>query len=207
MQNSFSLQKSSGEDMVLIWDRVNVLKRSECPSAVSLNCGFIGYLLKMGMFTQISAQSRKALSLLPGRPAVARKDERQLFSLSVPLLISLGEVCPCHQRGLECLFQPQVLLPRVILQGLCPAVRFVLAQLRTCLVVVFTPVSCFQLSPSDLSRQFCWGSCAAEHVHRTGRNNAGFMEMHTLEECHLFMLHFALRSCRALCFLWSSGLL
>lgn len=82
MQNSFSLKKSSDEDMVLIWDRVNVLKRSECPSAVSLNCGFIGYLLKLGMFTQIRAQSGKALSLLPGRPAVARKAERQLLSLN-----------------------------------------------------------------------------------------------------------------------------
>lgn len=182
--------------MVLIWDRVKVLKRRECPSAVSLNCRFMGYLLKLGMFTQIRAQSRKALSLLPGRSAVARKAERQLFSLKsyVPLIISLQEVCLHHQRGLELLPQPQVLLPRVILQGLCPAVRFVLAPLRTRLVVVLTPASCFQQSFSDLFRQFCWRSCAAGHVHRTQRNNAGFMEMHMLEECHLFMLHFALGS-------------
>lgn len=102
MQNRFSLQKSCGEDMVLIWDRVNVLKRSECPSAVCLNCRFVGNLLKPGMFKQIRAQSRKALSLLSGKPAVARKFERQPFSLKsyVSLLISLQKVCPLSPEGI-----------------------------------------------------------------------------------------------------------
>lgn len=134
---------------------------------------------------------------------LAGKAGGQLFCLksSVPLVTSLRGVCPCHRRGLQHLPPCRALLPRVILQGLCPAVRLVLAQPTAGSVVVLPPVSYFQQFSSYLSRQFCWRNCAAGRVHRTGKNSAGFMKTQVLEECHLFMFCFALDFCGALHFL------
>lgn len=90
----------------------------------------------------------------------AEKVGGQLFCLKLSVtLTSLQGACPCHQSGLWALVPPSwAVLSRIILHGLHPAVRLVLAQPGVSSVVVLLPSAIFSNPPLICPDDFAGGN-------------------------------------------------